>query len=230
MTNITLHGILAVEFGRHFSMQIDRAKNVLLAIDCNRSNFIKRVNELAQEGLNYTIIVDNQRIMDILELEVDKEPKEIHLVPLIAGAGVGAAILTAILTSSMVGMTSAAAAAFLATGMGMAISGMIGAVVMGVVSMGIQMLLAPKAENPAPVSASTKAMQDSYAFSNKVNATTQGSPVPLGYGRLKVGAQVIQTSVKSYPQNQSSTSAMTSTRYIDENNDSISAETANNRS
>jgi predicted phage tail protein len=227
MTHITLHGILAKEFGINFKMQIDRAKNVLAAIDCNRSNFIKRVNELAQEGLNYTIIVDNKRIMDLLELETHNDPKEIHIIPLIAGAGIGAAILTAVLTSSLVGMSATAAAAFLATGMGMAISGLIGAVVMGAVSMGLQMLMAPKPDNPAPVSASTKAMQESYAFSNKVNSANQGSPVPIGYGRLKVGAQVIQTSVKSYPQNQNSSIAMSTIAYI--NATEGQEESSNNR-
>jgi len=29
---------------------------------------------------------------------------------------------------------------------------------------------------------------------------SQGAPVPVGYGRLKVGTQVIQATVKSYPQ------------------------------
>jgi len=217
MTDITLHGILAVEFGRHFSMQVDKAKNVLAAIDCNRSNFIKRVNELSQEGLNYTIIVDNKSITDFLELEIEKEPKTIDLVPLIIGSG-GFALVAAI---TGVVVEAGTTAFFVASA--------INAIIIGVISMGLQMLLAPKPEAPPPASATTKALQDSFGFSNKVNAATQGSPVPVGYGRLKIGAQVIQTSIKSYPQNQSSTSAMTSTRYIDENNDALSAETSNNR-
>ena len=40
----------------------------------------------------------------------------------------------------------------------------------------------------------------SLVFSNRVNIASQGSPVPVGYGRLKVGTQVIQATVKSYPQ------------------------------
>jgi len=42
----------------------------------------------------------------------------------------------------------------------------------------------------------------SLTFSNIANIASQGAPVPLGYGRLKVGSQVIQATIKSYPQGQ----------------------------
>jgi predicted phage tail protein len=44
------------------------------------------------------------------------------------------------------------------------------------------------------------ANKSSLVFSNRVNVASQGAPVPVGYGRLKVGTQVIQATVKSYPQ------------------------------
>ena len=36
--------------------------------------------------------------------------------------------------------------------------------------------------------------------SSQINLTAQGSPLPIGYGRLKVGSSVIQASLKSLPQ------------------------------
>ena len=42
--------------------------------------------------------------------------------------------------------------------------------------------------------------KQSLVFSNRANIASQGAPVPIGYGRLKVGTQVIQATVKSYPQ------------------------------
>lgn len=39
----------------------------------------------------------------------------------------------------------------------------------------------------------------SLSFSNRENITEQGNPVPLVYGRMKVGSLVIQSSVKSFP-------------------------------
>jgi hypothetical protein len=40
--------------------------------------------------------------------------------------------------------------------------------------------------------------------SSQVNLAAQGSPLPIGYGRLKVGSSVIQSSMKSLPQTISS--------------------------
>ena len=48
-------------------------------------------------------------------------------------------------------------------------------------------------------SATTSANSRSLAFSNRENITEQGNPVPLVYGRLKVGSAVVQSSIKSFP-------------------------------
>lgn len=45
----------------------------------------------------------------------------------------------------------------------------------------------------------TSANNRSLAFSNRENIIEQGNPVPLVYGRIKVGSAVIQSSVKSFP-------------------------------
>jgi len=36
-------------------------------------------------------------------------------------------------------------------------------------------------------------------FNNVANVATQGAPVPIGYGRLKIGSSVIQATIKSFP-------------------------------
>jgi len=200
MTNIILHGILAKEFGANFRMKIHKAANVFKAIDVNRKNFNKRIVELSREGFNYTIIVDGKKITELEELNIQREPQEINLVPLIMGAG-GFILVGALGFSTAVGTGGAFAAAVINSVIGM------------VVSMGLQMLLAPS-DDTAPISASTKALSESFDFSNKVNVASQGSAVPVGYGRLKVASQVIQMSVKSYPQNQEATTIMRQNAYV----------------
>jgi predicted phage tail protein len=202
MTNIILHGILAKEFGGNFRMKIHKAANVFKAIDVNRKNFNKRIVELSREGFNYTIIVDGKKITELEELNIQREPQEIHLVPLIMGAG-GVALVT-FLTGATGALTGGAAIA----------AAVINSVIVMVVSMGLQMLLAPKPDDNAPISASTKALSESFSFSNKVNVASQGSAVPVGYGRLKVASQLIQMSVKSYPQNQNATDIMRQNPYL----------------
>jgi predicted phage tail protein len=44
--------------------------------------------------------------------------------------------------------------------------------------------------------------------SSQINLTAQGSPLPIGYGRLRVGSSVIQSSMKSIPQTMSSVDSM----------------------
>ena len=52
--------------------------------------------------------------------------------------------------------------------------------------------------------------QGSLTFSgSQINLTAQGSPLPIGYGRLKVGSSVIQSSIKSVPQTLNPVDAMT---------------------
>ena len=204
MTNIILHGILAKEFGENFKMQIYKAANVIKAIDVNRRNFNKRIFELSREGLNYTMIVDGKKITELEELNIQKEPQEIHLVPLIIGAGGFA--LVAVMTGVAVGTTLTGGAFLAAIAINM--------VVMTAISIGLQMLLAPKPDAGPPISASTKALKESFNFSNKANVAAQGVPVPVGYGRLKVGSQLIQMSIKSYSQSSESTVAMTQNPYI----------------
>lgn len=48
-------------------------------------------------------------------------------------------------------------------------------------------------------SGTSSASSKSLAFSNRENITEQGNPVPLAYGRLKVGSYVIQSAIKSFP-------------------------------
>ena len=202
MTKIRLHGILAKEFGEFFSFKLGKAKDVIRAIDANKKNFIKRINDLGKQGFNYTLVVDGKKVSDLSEIEIKKEHKNIEIVPMIAGSGPIAATIvttigTAALTSAFAAGTISATAFFL------------GSVAIAVVGLGLQMLLAPKPDAGPPISATTKAFNESFDFSNKANVATQGTPVPVGYGRLKVGSQVVQYSVKSFPQSESSTAAMT---------------------
>ena len=60
----------------------------------------------------------------------------------------------------------------------------------------ISYALAPKPEVDA-LEIQANANTQSLIFSN---VASQGAPVPIGYGRLKVGTQVIQATIKSFPQ------------------------------
>ena len=173
MTNIRLHGILAKEYGQNFYLDVGRSKNVLHAIDANRDNFIARVIQLQKEGCIYEVIINKERLGDQQGLRNVDPPKTIDLVPAITGSGP--------VIGWLVGGT------FLAN--------LTLAVVFSVVAYALTP--APEVEQ---VEATAQASKQSQVFAGSQNVASQGAPLPLGYGRLKVGSQVIQSSIKSYPQ------------------------------
>ena len=72
MTLIRLHGILAKEYGNTFCFAVGNPRNVLEAIDCNRSGFKSRLIELHQEGFSYDIIID-KNYYPVKECEVSNK-------------------------------------------------------------------------------------------------------------------------------------------------------------
>jgi len=75
---------------------------------------------------------------------------------------------------------------------------------------GISAALAPKPDTQnQQISATADATKSSFVFGGVVNTASQGTPVPIGYGRLKVGSKVIQATIKSFPQNQQAQNVLT---------------------
>ena len=178
MTQVYIHGILAREYGNNFKLSLPNPKDVLEAIDCNRSGFIQRLVELQKEGFCYDIIINKKRVTQEEHMTGVKNPETIDLVPAITGSGPVAAFF-----------------AFL--GSGTLLANLAAAVIFAAISYA----LTPKPEFEA-LEIEADASKSSLIFSNTVNVASQGSPVPIGYGRLKVGSQVIQATIKSFPQHQ----------------------------
>ena len=183
MTIINIHGILAREYGKSFILSLPNPKDVLEAIDCNKQGFLQRLIELQREGLCYDIIVNKTRITNGPDMENMSSPATIDLVPAISGSGpFMAPILGAMFSvGAGAGLTFAASLAN------------------AVLFAAISYALAPKPENEA-LEVVAGGSKSSMIFSNTANLASQGSPVPIGYGRLIVGSQVIQATIKSYPQ------------------------------
>ena len=189
MTNIRLHGVLAKEYGKNFYLNIGRPKNVLHAIDANRGGFVQRIIQLHKEGCVYEVIINKKRINIEEELHNQNNPQTIDLVPAIAGSGPIAAGVAALLG-----------------GGGAAV--LIGKIAAAVVWAALSFALSPQPEVEQQT-AEAQAAKASQVFSNLANVASQGAPLPLGYGRLRVGSQVIQSSIKSYPQHERTEKALT---------------------
>tara|TARA_R110002167_G_scaffold127194_5_gene308626 strand:- start:2175 stop:2774 length:600 start_codon:yes stop_codon:yes gene_type:complete len=184
MTIVNIHGILAREYGSSFILNLPNPKDVLEAIDCNRLGFLQRLVELQREGFCYDLIIDKKRITNGPDMENISDPATIDLVPAISGSGPLAPI-------------------FMFLGSGTLLAYLANAVIFAAISYA----LTPKPENEA-LEIESNSSKGSLIFSNTANLANQGSPVPIGYGRLQVGSQVIQATIKSFPQHQEPSKAM----------------------
>ena len=190
MTKITLHGLLAEEFGDSFKMDIGRPDLVFEAIDANRGGFKKRVFELHKQGFDYAILVNKKKIESKDDIKTSKKATTIDLVPVLNGAGGTEFLIAAIVTA---------------------------------VSTVASILLAPKPPDPPEITQTANASKTSFTFSNQVNRAAQGTPVPVGYGELIVGSEVIQSTIKSFPIGQETTASFRRNPF---NEDEIVAESS----
>ena len=220
MTQITLHGILAKEFQKTFSLAIKRPKEIFDAISCIHNNFRNRIVELANQGIHFALLIDGKKITALEDLSIASESQKIDMVPLVCGSGKAGAVIAIIALGVLTAGVGLAVGAGAAAGSFAAIAGSaLTSLGVGLVMMGIQMALAPKPKMERP-SADVSSAKQSFSFSSKANIAEQGIPVPVGYGRLRVGSAVIQSTIKSYPQAFEKENSLISDGQIQTNNTS----------
>ena len=205
MTNVFLYGELRNKFGDEFKFNISSPKEVFLAVNANRKGFLDEIKKLAAKGIFYRIIVDDEVIEKEKQLLVAKAPKEVHIVPVVWGAGKnGAAIGMLVVGLALVVMTGGLAAiggpaamgAFAAGGSLAGAAGFVGMIGASIALQGVMSLLFPP---PKPdFNQEIQAGGKSYLFGNKPSNTSQGQAIPVGYGRLKIGSSQISSSVDHY--------------------------------
>jgi predicted phage tail protein len=208
MTDIIVHGILAKEFRSHFKFAIRKPQEIFDAISCICPQFRNRLVELTNQGIHYSLLIDGKKVESEADLRIAKDGQTIDLIPTICGAGSNGGIIAMLvigIATAGVGLAAAgvfgAAAAGIAGTIGVS-AGMAATITnigIGLIGMGIQAALAPKPNMERP-SSDVSAAKQSFNFSSKANVAEQGIPVPVGYGRLRIGSVVIQSSIKSYPQ------------------------------
>lgn len=189
MTEIFIHGKLGRKFGRKFKFSVCRPKDAILAIETIHEGFSKEMIEMAKNGQQYSMIIDENSVVSAEDFCGKKKISRIDIIPTIYGSGAVVALV--------VGVIAYAASFFV----GEFLAAILVAVAFTAISYGIQSLLAkpPKANDISASTATVGATSKSFLFTNKENIKQQGNPVPIGYGRLRIGSAVIQETIKSYP-------------------------------
>jgi predicted phage tail protein len=185
LVRVRIHGVLGKEIGqKEWPLEVSSVNEALHAINClTSSKLFYSMNSLSSKGVRYVVKV-NDKIQtfneeaNVLGLERGNL-KTIDVAPVVEGAFFGN--LASVLGSGLMffgdsGLVRTLGAILLFTGMANALS------------------KPPERPDDRVItnpSSDPQALSQSYLFGGPVNVLNEGGPVPLGYGRLIVGSQVI---------------------------------------
>ncbi|SAL03058.1 lambda tail assembly I [Caballeronia calidae] len=172
MLTVKLYGDLGARFGRVYRLDVRSPGEAVHALCAQlrglRQYFIERPTQKFR--------VRGVQDYDETDLHYPQSGGVLKIVPLVEGAGA---------FGKIIGGAALAIAGLFIPGVGGMVTSMGIALALG----GVAQLLAPR--NKATATPEKEENQPSLAFDGAVNTMGQGGPVPLGYGRLLVGSQII---------------------------------------
>ena len=177
MKQVILHGLLKKIACPSFQANIDSFDELISCISANFDNFGKEVNKLREKFDGLLIIVDGFIVDNgtVLNQKI-RNAKVIELVPVLSLAAFASS--TILFTSITATTVAGKIGVFL-----------VNTIIMSVISFGISFLinklLSPK--NPKQVQTS------SYIFSSKENTASRNTPIPVSYGRLRIGTNIVSS-------------------------------------
>lgn len=196
LRKVKLYGELGKRYGKEFMLDVNSPKDAVRLLSANFPDLPKYLVDNSEPG--YHVIVGENSVGEKELLNPAFGSQEIKIIPVVMGSddgGIFQVVLGAALIMASGGLTSMASGLGWAgvgppTAFGMAVGSFASnvgwALVLGGVS---QMLFAPPKTDLTPNERPEN--KPSYAFDGAVNTTRQGNPVPIGYGRLLIGSQVI---------------------------------------
>lgn len=185
LTKIYLEGAMGRNFGREWTLDIHTPAEALQLIQANIPRFGQWIRDNLKRYEKCMIIckyADGRvEALDEKTMLMKCEPSEIHFVPTVYGAGkwMGAIVGAVMIVVGAIAccFEQAWGASLIVSGAGMLVSTII-TVIMG---------RTRKDDNDDSGT--------SYYFNGAQNTTRQGVPVPLVFGRCKVGSAVISSSI-----------------------------------
>lgn len=189
MTRIELGGALGKVFGRTHDRLIRTTAEAINALSKTICGFEQYLNTSKNRGLTYAVFKGKRNIgKDDLCFPVTGEV--IRIIPVVIGskkAGLLQTVLGAVLV--VVGVA-----------VGYLSGGTLSAVGYGAAKLGAAMMLGGVVQmlSPQPSGLASKQSADnqaSYAFGGITNTAAQGYPVPLLYGRRRIGGAIISAGI-----------------------------------
>jgi predicted phage tail protein len=210
---VILRGELGKKFGRVHNFDLNTPAEAIRALSANFEGFQRELCEAGERGIGYMVQIGRDAMQSLDEIDNPTGSMEaISITPVLQGAGGGgvgqifagigliaAAIVLGPIGLGVLGATGATA------GVATAIGYVGAALILG----GTSQLLSPTiSDSPGTFGATspTRARardsftpenneiadnRASYIFNGAVNLTAQGNPVPILYGRMRVGSVVV---------------------------------------
>ncbi|MDS0070025.1 tail assembly protein [Enterobacter hormaechei] len=190
MTTIKLSGSLASLFGREHQRLIGPTREAFRALSATIPGFEKFMNTSNTRGMTFAVFVDKKNVTKD-DLDFPNGGRPIRIVPVIMGskrAGVLQTILGAVLV--VVGVLGSTIGQAWGGGVWGPAAWKIGAAMM---VGGVAQMLSP--QPPGLASKQSADNRASYAFGGVTNTAAQGNPVPLLYGRRRIGGAIISAGI-----------------------------------
>ena len=185
MTRIELGGVLGKTFGKIHHRLISRVSEAGVALAKTIPGFEQFMISSQRRGLTYSVFKGKKNIgVDDLGFPVTGDV--IRIVPVIIGskkAGLIQTILGAVLVIASIWMP----------GLSIAASNMMFAAGASITLGGVVQMISPQATGLASKQSSDN--RASYAFGGVTNTAAQGYPVPLLYGRRRIGGASISAGI-----------------------------------
>lgn len=180
MRTIRLHGPLQ-QFGKVFVLDVKSPAEAIRALCSQIKGFEKFLIESEKDGVLFRVLSNSEEILNKENLRISGTG-DIDFIPIIAGgnAEIKGLIGLALIATSFI--IPGSAEFTLPMGVGLTVNSVSEFV----------------SRNNSSISTTSSTEENpSYIFSKPVNTVAQGHPVPVGYGRMRVGSAVISLGIST---------------------------------
>lgn len=187
LKKIKLLGHLGRKFGREYQFDVSSPAEAVKAL-CHQ---VKGFRQYMQEGKGkeqkFKVLIGNSPLNDVEKQLFMQTDSDIAIVPLVRGSG---GDFVKVVGIALVGIA-------LFNPLGFAFAGTLSGA-LTTLTVGVSLLVAGSFSQQNLTPQETNRNNDrSYLFNGAVNTTQQGQPIPIGYGRMRVGSQVVSTSLST---------------------------------
>ena len=189
MKVVKVYGALRKRLGQcRFELDVATPAQAIKALCVNFPGLDKWLIDSEKDGVGYRVAISREKIseQDVSPLLMPFSEREVFsITPVVAGAGRGTGQILAGLALIAVSIAVPAATFGLKSMLGIGLFG--GSLVL----QGIAQAISPQPNLDSTLDESVQL--ESFTFSNVVNTSRQGMPVPIAYGRVFVGSAVLSS-------------------------------------